>query len=129
MKKTLFSLLLLCGVAFGVQAQDFSDIQVNVISNNSFANSTMMMRDGTWLSYAPDGVTPGGMIGIGMAFYWGYMFPASSLAPYAGTEITQVAYVDPGDTQFAGNYELYIWVGGDSQPENGVSVKRISVIR
>ena len=55
-----------------------------------------------------------------MGFYWGYMFPAYSLKPYAGGQITQVGYVDPGDPQFAGTYELYIWVGGDSQPETEV---------
>lgn len=123
MKKVLSSILMLCCIAMGVaQAQDFSGIQVNALSNNSFANSNMMqVRDGEWLSYAPDGVTPGGMIGIGMAFYWGYMFPASSLMPYKGGQITQVGYVDPGDPQFAGTYELYIWAGGDSQPETEVA--------
>ena len=122
MKKVLSSILMLCCIAMGVaQAQDFSGIQVNALNNNSFANTQTMLRNGEWLSYAPDGVTPGGMIGIGMAFYWGYMFPASSLMPYKGGQITQVGYVDPGDPQFAGTYELYIWAGGDSQPETEVA--------
>ena len=121
MKKVLSSILMMCCIAVGVaQAQDFSGIQVNALNNNSFANTQTMLRNGEWLSYAPDGVTPGGMIGIGMAFYWGYMFPASSLTPYAGGQITQVGYVDPGDPQFAGTYELYIWTG-DSQPETEVA--------
>ena len=123
MKKVLSSILMLCCIAVGVaQAQDFSGIQVNVLNNNNFTNSNMMhVRGGEWLSYAAEPVTPNGIIGIGMAFYWGYMFPAASLVPYAGTEITQVAYVDPGDAQFAGTYEYIIYVGGDAQPETEVS--------
>ena len=123
MKKFVSSLLMLCCIAMGVaQAQTRSDIQINVANTNNiqFTNN-QMMRAGEWLSYAGEEVMPESLIGIGMAFYWGYMFPAELLTPYAGTEITQVAYVDPGDAQFAGTYEFHIWVGGDTQPETEVS--------
>ena len=123
MKKNVFSLLLTGCLAMGVaQAQTQSDIQINVANTNNiqFSNDHMV-RAGEWLSYAGDEVMPESMIGIGMAFYWGYMFPSNLLTNYAGYTITQVAYVDPGDTQFAGTYEFHIWVGGDTQPETEVS--------
>lgn len=40
------------------------------------------------LSYAPTSVAPTGNAGFGgLAFYWGYMFPASMLEEYAGQYI------------------------------------------
>lgn len=129
MKRFLSSLLMLCFIEMGIaQAQNCSDIQVNVADNSSIQlTNNQMMRAGEWLSYAPDGVTPGGMIGIGAAFYWGYMFPSNQLANYSGKQITQVGYVDPGDPQFAGNYEIHLYVGGDTAPETEVVNQKVVV--
>lgn len=129
MKRLVSSILMVCCIALGVaQAQTRSDIQLNFAntSNSQFAND-QMVRAGEWLSYAGDEVQPSGLTGIGMAFYWGYMFPAALLTPYAGTQITQVAYVDPGDPQFAGNYEVHIWWGGDTAPQLEVISQRFEV--
>ena len=122
MKKFVSSLLMMCCIALGVaQAQNLGGIQVNTAntSNLQFANE-QMMRDGEWISYAGDEVLPETLIGIGMPFYWGYMFPSFLLTNYAGTQITQVAYVDPGDPQFGGIYEVCIYLGGDAAPETQV---------
>ena len=129
MKRVLSFFLLMCCVAMGVaQAQDKNDIKVSVanMSEVHFAND-QMMRNGEWLSYAPDGVIPGGLIGIGMPFYWGYMFPSSMIDEYAGSKITQVAYVDPGEEQFAGTYEFHIYLGGDYAPTKEVASQSIQV--
>ena len=129
MKRFLSFFLLTCCIAIGVaQAQDKNDIKVKVagMSDVQFSND-QMMRGGTWLSYAPDGVVPEGLIGIGMPFYWGYMFPSSTLADYAGTRITQVAYVDPGEPEFAGTYEFHIYLGGDTAPLQEVASQSIQV--
>ena len=129
MKRVLSFFLLMCCVAMGVaQAQDKNNIKVSVanMSDVQFTND-QMVRDGEWLSYAPDGVTPGGLIGIGMPFYWGYMFPANMIGEYAGRQITQVAYVDPGEEQFAGTYEFHIYFGGDTAPVKEVASQSIQV--
>lgn len=129
MKKIVSSLLMLCCIAMGVtQAQTHSDIQLNFAntSNIPFSNDHMMRAEG-WLSYAGDEVTPNGLIGIGMAFYWGYMFPSRLLTDFIGTQITQVSYVDPGDPQFAGTYEVHIWWGGDAAPQQEVMSQKFEV--
>ena len=82
-------------------------------------------------------------LSIGMAFSWGYMFPAELIAEYDGKYLTQVAYVDY--TNSAGEYEVHIWQGGDTAPateiarqagvymvrvasEKGISTKRVTVM-
>lgn len=69
------------------------------------------------LSYAPTSVTPIGNAGFGgLAFYWGYQFPASMLQEYVGKYITQVAYLEGGGEDYAGEYSVNIWLGGDMAP-------------
>ena len=129
MKKLVSSFLMLCCIAMGVaQAQTRSDIQLNFAntSNLQFSNDNMM-RAGEWLTYAGEEVLPNGITGIGMPFYWGYMFPAEILTPYAGREITQVAYVDPGEPELGGTYEVYIWWGGDTAPQLEVTHQSFEV--
>ncbi len=129
MKRFLSFFVMMCFVAISVaQAQDKNDIKVYVtdMSGIQFSNN-QMMRAGEWLTYVEDGVTPEGLIGIGMPFYWGYMFPSSILGAYAGTQITQVAYVDPGEMQFAGTYEFHIYLGGDDAPGTEVVTQSIQV--
>ena len=121
MKKSLLSLMMVCCFAFmGVaQAQN----TVDGIRVQSFSGiSTMMSNDKdvtdfALLTYVPDEIGDDVEItglGIGMGFAWGSMFPASMLAEFAGGTITAALYLDGGDAQFAGTYEVRIYVGGDS---------------
>ncbi len=122
MKKSLLSLMMVCCFAFmGVaQAQN----TVDGIRVQSFSGiSTMMSNDKdvtdfALLTYVPDEIGDDVEItglGIGMGFAWGSMFPASMLAEFAGGTITAALYLDGGDAQFAGTYEVRIYVGGDSE--------------
>jgi hypothetical protein len=122
MKKSLLSLMMVCCFAFmGVaQAQN----TVDGIRVQSFSGiSTMMSNDKditdfALLTYVPDEIGDDVEItglGIGMGFSWGSMFPASMLAEFAGGTITAALYFDGGDAQFAGTYEVRIYVGGDSE--------------
>lgn len=122
MKKSLLSLMMVCCFAFmGVaQAQN----TVDGIRVQSFSGiSTMMSNDKdvtdfALLTYVPDEIGDDVEItglGIGMGFSWGSMFPASMLAEFAGGTITAALYLDGGDAQFAGTYEVRIYVGGDTE--------------
>ncbi|MBR4562271.1 MAG: T9SS type A sorting domain-containing protein [Bacteroidales bacterium] len=122
MKKSLLSLMMVCCFAFmGVaQAQN----AVDGIRVQSFSGiSTMMSNDKdvtdfALLTYVPDEIGDDveiKVLGIGMGFSWGSMFPASMLAEFAGGTITAALYLDGGEAQFAGTYEVRIYVGGDSE--------------
>lgn len=122
MKKSVLSLLMVCCFALmGVaQAQDM----VNGINVQTFSGiSTMVsndrdVQDFDILTYVPDEIGEDVQmqgIGIGMGFSWGSMFPASMLADFAGGTITAALYLDGGDAQFAGTYEVRIYVGGESE--------------
>ena len=112
MKKNVFSLLLVCCFAFIGIAQAQEEINVNVTTD--FNVTISQTRTPIALTYAPDPVEPAGILGVGgMPLYWGYMFPAAMVEPYAGKYITHVAYIDAGETQFAGTYEVNIYLGGD----------------
>ncbi len=123
MKKSVLSLLMVCCFALmGVaQAQDM----VNGINVQTFSGiSTMVsndrdVQDFDILTYVPDEIGEDvQMQGIGLqgtAFSWGSMFPASMLADYAGGTILAALYLDGGDAQFAGTYEVRIYVGGDTE--------------
>ena len=122
MKKSLLSLMMVCCFAFmGVaQAQN----TVDGIRVQSFSGiSTMMSNDKdvtdfALLTYVPDEIGDDVEItglGIGRGFPWGSMFPASMLAEFAGGTITAALYLDGGEAQFAGTYEVRIYVGGDSE--------------
>jgi hypothetical protein len=62
-----------------------------------------------WLYY--DDGTYATSVGAGGTLYWGTMFPAASLAPYAGTSLTKVAI----STSYACTATLNVYVGG-AQP-------------
>ena len=53
----------------------------------------------TYLEEDPDQIT---LIGVGMGFSWGAMFPASMLAQYAGTQLIGVPYF-AGALSFSGS--------------------------
>ena len=92
MKKNVFSLMLLCCFAFVGVAKAQEGIKVTV---NTDVNATISdLRAPVVLTYAPEPITPAGFLSIGMAFHWGYMFPAEMIAEYDGKYLTKVAYVD-----------------------------------
>ena len=119
MKKNVLSLMLLCCFAFmGVaNAQNRGDIQLkaNVMSNVTISQDRLP-SDGSWVSYVVD-YSEASFIGIGMPFHWGYLFPADVLNEYKGCSITQFAFLDGGEDQFATTYTLNIYYGGDAAPE------------
>lgn len=124
MKKNL--LLITCIFAFmGVaNAQNEVSMTVNTGSSGEFS----LAEKPTILSYASTSVTPVGNAGFGgLAFYWGYMFPASMVEEYAGKYITQVAYLEGGGEDYAGDYSINLWVGGDMAPEKLVCTQKFTV--
>jgi hypothetical protein len=64
-----------------------------------------------WLYY--DDGTIASSVGAGSAIYWGVMFPANSLAPYAGTSLTKVALME---YNAGGSYTLNVHLGGTNAP-------------
>lgn len=80
------------------------------------------------VSYAPTSVNPIGNAGFGgLAFYWGYMFPSAMVEEYTGKYITHVAYIEGGGEEFAGEYSVNIWIGGDAAPEKLVCTQPFTV--
>lgn len=119
MKKNVFSLMLLACFAFiGVaQAQNRGNIQLRATEmNNMTISQDRLPSDGSWVSYVVD-YSEASFIGIGMPFNWGYMFPADLLTEYKGCSITQFAFLDGGEEQFATTYTLNVYLGGDAAPE------------
>ena len=113
-------MMLCCFALFGVaQAQ----VTVDGVNVQSFPGVSSMVsndkdaREFAILSYAPDDLSDVeiSVTGVGMAFSWGSMFPASMLSDYAGGVITAALYVDGGEAQYAGTYEVRIYVGGDTE--------------
>ena len=117
MKKNVFALMMVgCLAFFGVaQAQE----QITLTVNESTNSVISMAKDPITLSYAPEPVEVAGFAGLGgMAFDWGYMFPANMIQEYAGKYLTHVAYVDGGDESVAGTSYVHVWLGGDAAPES-----------
>lgn len=107
-----------------VNAQNEITMSVNKGSSMEFSLAERPIL----LSYAPTSVSPIGNAGFGgLAFYWGYMFPAAMVEEYAGKYITQVAYLEGGGDDYAGDYSINIWVGGDSAPEKLVCTQEFTV--
>ena len=116
-----------CFLAFmGIaKAQNEITMTVNTESSTDFS----IVEKPIILSYAPTSVTPIGNAGFsGLAFYWGYMFPASMVEEYAGKYITQVAYLEGGGEDYAGNYSINIWIGGDDAPNKLVCTQEFTVM-
>ena len=72
---------------------------------------------GTWLYYGDGGVNS--MVGegsTGIPFYWGDMFPAEAIAPYANAALTEVAFVAYNSAGDPGVYTINIYIGGEDAP-------------
>ena len=112
-------MLLACFAFIGVaQAQNRGNIQLRATEmNNMTISQDRLPSDGSWVSYVVD-YSEASFIGIGMPFNWGYMFPADLLTEYKGCSITQFAFLDGGEEQFATTYTLNVYLGGDAAPES-----------
>ena len=119
----------MCCFAFmGVaKAQNLGDIQLRAteMKNVTFSQDRLP-SDGLWVSYVVD-YSEASFIGIGMPFHWGYMFPTEVLNEYKGCTITQFAFLDGGEDQFATTYTLNIYLGGDVAPETLVHTQQFEI--
>ena len=117
MKKNVFLFLVCFFAMIGLaQAQNRGEIQFSTMEmNHVLISQDRLPSDGSWFSYVGDYSSPS-MIGIGMPFNWGYMLPASLMSEYKGCSITQFAFFDEGEEQFATSYTVNIYLGGDSAP-------------
>lgn len=119
MKKSVLSLMMVCLFAFAGIAQAqiaFEGTSVKQVSDfttmvaNDRATSEVVL-----LTYVPDDLEEINIMGVGMAFSWGVMFPASYLSQYAGTNLIGAAFLDCGEAQFAGTYEVRVYLGGETE--------------
>jgi hypothetical protein len=74
-----------------------------------------------WLYY--DDGTYATSVGAGGTLYWGTMFPAASLAPYAGTSLTKVAIF----TSYSCAATLNVYLGGAQPGGSPVATKNFTM--
>ena len=67
------------------------------------------------------------IIGIGMPFNWGYMFPAELMNEYKGCSFTAFGFLDVGEDQFATSYTVNFYLGGDTAPGTLVSTQQFEI--
>lgn len=128
MKKNLFFFLICCFAIIGTaQAQNRGEIQLKATETNHLMISQDQLPSvGSWFSYVGDYSSPN-VLGIGMPFSWGYMFPAELMNEYKGCSFTEFAFLDAGEEQFATHYTVNIYIGGDTAPETLVSTQEFEI--
>ena len=127
MKKNVF-FILMCSFAITsmAQAQNRGEIQLNAIKMNQVIAQDKMPAVGSWFSYVGDYSSPQ-IIGIGMPFNWGYMFPAELMNEYKGCSFTEFGFLDAGEEQFATSYTVNFDLGGDTAPGTLVSTQQFEI--
>ncbi len=109
------------------QAQNRGDIQLKATElNNVMISYDQQLSEGSWFSYVGDYSSPQ-IIGIGMPFSWGYMFPAELMNDYKGCSFTQFAFLDAGEEQFATTYTVNFYLGGDTAPGTLVATQQFEI--
>jgi hypothetical protein len=109
------------------QAQNRSEIQLQAVETSHVAAAQEQLPSvGSWFSYVGDYSSPQ-IIGIGMPFNWGYMLPAELMQEYMGCSLTQFAFLDAGEEQFATHYTINIYLGGDIAPDSLVSTQEFEI--
>jgi hypothetical protein len=128
MKKNVFFFLMCSFAIIGMaQAQNRGDFQLKAIGmDNVMISQDQQPSVGTWITYTEDLTSPS-IIGIGMAFRWGYMFPASMMSEYKGCTMTEFAFLDAGEAQFATTYTVNIYLGGSAAPGTLVSTQEFEI--
>jgi hypothetical protein len=128
MKKNVFFFLLCAFAMTGMtQAQNRSEIQLKANElSNVVISQDLLPSVGSWFSYVGDYSEPS-IIGIGMPFNWGYMFPAELMREYKGCSFTEFGFLDAGEEQFATTYTVNLYLGGDAAPANLVSTQQFEI--
>ena len=129
MKKNVFFLLMCTFAMFGMaQAQNRGEIQLKTTEmSHVMISQDRIPSVGSWFSYVGDYSSPQ-IIGIGMPFHWGYMLPAELMHEYKGCNITEFGFFDAGEEQFATNYTINIYIGGDYAPDSLVSSQEFEIL-
>ena len=92
-----------CEMPYAIHSEQVSDQQIKVWWGEQPAAPIS-----EWLYY--DDGTYATSVGAGGTIYWGTMFPAASLTPYAGTSLTKVAV----HTSYACTATVNIYLGGNT---------------
>ena len=109
------------------QAQNRGEIELKATGmDNVMISQDLLPSEGSWFSYVGDYSSPS-IIGIGMPFRWGYMFPAALMNEYKGCTMTEFAFLDSGEEQFATHYTVNIYIGGNTAPETLVSTQDFEI--
>jgi len=128
MKKNVCFFLLCSFAIIGMtQAQNRGEIQLKATEmNHVMVSQDQLPSVGSWFSYVGDYSSPS-ILGIGMPFNWGYMFPAELMSEYKGCSFTEFAFLDAGEEQFATHYTVNIYLGGDTAPGTLVSTQEFEI--
>ena len=128
MNKNVFLFLMCIFAMMGMaQAQSRGDIQLKATEmNNVVIAQDQLPSEGSWFSYVGDYSEPQ-IIGIGMPFNWGYMFPAELMSEYKGCSFTQFGFLDAGEEQFATTYTVNFYLDGDTAPGTLVSNQQFEI--
>ena len=127
MKKNILFLMCTLAILGMTQAQNRSEIQLKAVETSHVAMAQEQLPSvGSWFSYVGDYSSPQ-IIGIGMPFNWGYMLPAELMQEYMGCSLTQFAFLDAGEEQFATHYTINIYLGGDIAPDSLVSTQEFEI--
>ena len=128
MSRNVFFFLMCTFAMMGMaQAQSRGDIQLKATEmNNVTFSQDRLPSEGSWFSYVGDYSSPQ-IIGIGMPFNWGYMFPAELMNEYKGCSFTQFGFFDAGEEQFATTYTVNFYVGGETAPGTLVSTQQFEI--
>ena len=128
MKKNV-CFFLMCSFAFigMTQAQNRGEIQLQATElNNVMISHDQLPSVGSWFSYVSDYSSPS-ILGIGMPFNWGYMFPAELMNEYKGCSFTEFGFLDAGEEQFATTYTVNFYLGGDAAPGTLVYTQQFEI--
>ena len=128
MKKNVCFFLMCTFAMIGMaQAQNRGEIQLETTEMNNVAISLdRLPSEGSWFSYVGDYSSPQ-IIGIGMPFNWGYMFPAELMSEYKNCSFTEFGFLDAGEEQFATSYTVNFYLGGDTAPGTLVSTQQFEI--
>ena len=126
-KNVCFFLMCSFAIISMAQAQNRGEIQLQATEmNHVMVSQDQIPSVGSWFSYVGDYSSPQ-IIGIGMPFHWGYMFPAELMSEYKGCSFTEFAFLDAGEEQFATSYTVNFYLGGDTAPGTLVATQQFEI--
>ena len=118
-KNVLFFLMCVFAMTGMTQAQNRSDIQLSTVElNHVMVSQDRLPSEGSWFSYVGD---------YSMPFNWGYMVPAELMNEYKGCSFTEFGFLDAGEEQFATNYTVNFYLGGDTAPGTLVATQQFEI--